>query len=117
MNLVLNQVEQLRPTTEPSIKLNEMLDICDTEGNPQNGGGSFVISDNNEGTDEDKSVKFEPDNNSSLAGHRASIGPGEIGSPIPGSAVPLVGGGSNSNPLSSATLSSFGRGFSSPMGF
>lgn len=90
VNVVLHQVGKLRPANEPPIRLDEMLDICDTEGNLQNGGGSFVISDN-EGVG--ISVRFEPDSNSSLAGgvaigagggHRSSIG--EIGSPVSGGA-------------------------------
>ncbi|BDD56871.1 Stress response protein nst1 [Monascus purpureus] len=107
VNLVLRQVEQLRPANEQPITLDEMLDICDTEGNPQNGGGSFLIKDS-EG--HGKSVKFEPDNNSSVPGHRASIVPGEIGSPVPSSSVPVLGG--IGNPSSSVL-----RQFSSPTSF
>ena len=106
VNLVLRQVEQLRPANDQPITLDEMLDICDTEGNPQNGGGSFLIRD---GEESQKSVKFEPDNNSSVPGNRTSIVPGDIGSPIPNSSVPLLGGiGASSSVL---------RQFSSPMGF
>ncbi|KAI9929135.1 Stress response protein nst1 [Aspergillus wentii] len=88
VNLVLRQIDQLRPATEPSISLKEMLDICDTEGNTQNGGGSFCIKDDESGT----FVRFEPDNNSAASGHRGSIVPGEIGSPIPSSSLPAFGG-------------------------
>lgn len=108
MNLVLRQVEQLRPMSEAPITLNEMLDICDTEGNPQNGGGSFMISNDKENR---PSVKFEPDNNSSAPGHRGSIVPGEIGSPVPSSSIPVSGG--IVHPTSSSTL----RQISSPTGF
>lgn len=104
VNLVLRQVDQLRTANEPPISLKEMLDICDTEGNPQNGGGSFLIKDDKENG---KFVKFEPDNNSSVPGHRGSIVPGEIGSPVPGSSVPVLGGIGNP---SSSTL----RKYSSP---
>ncbi|KAJ5489821.1 hypothetical protein N7453_010646 [Penicillium expansum] len=102
VNLVLGQVEQLRNSSEPSISLDEMLDICDTEGSPQNGGGSFSIKEGPSG----KSVRFEPDPNSAVSGHRGSIVPGDIGSPIP----------SNSHP---APFSGFGgpsvlRQYSSP---
>lgn len=89
MNHVLRQVEQLNPPNEPQITLNELLDICDTEGNPQNGGGSFAIK--TEGT-RGTFVKFEPDNNSMLSGPRGSIAPGDIGSPIPGSSNLALGG-------------------------
>ncbi|EKV05888.1 Stress response protein Nst1, putative [Penicillium digitatum PHI26] len=102
VNLVLGQVEQLRNSGEPSISLDEMLDICDTEGSPQNGGGSFSIKEGPSG----QSVRFEPDPNSAVSGHRGSIVPGDIGSPIP----------SNSHP---APFSGFGgpsvlRQYSSP---
>ncbi|KAL4945050.1 salt tolerance down-regulator-domain-containing protein [Aspergillus oleicola] len=101
---VLRQVEQLRPPNEPSISLKEMLDICDTEGNATNGGGSFIVKSNSMGD----LVKFEPDTNSAT-GHRGSIAPGEIGSPIPSSTVPAIGGLGFGTPPSSAL-----RQFSSP---
>ncbi|RHZ74436.1 Stress response protein nst1 [Aspergillus turcosus] len=88
VNLVLRQVEQLRPPNEPSISLKEMLDICDTEGNTQNGGGTFSTKKDETG----EFVKFEPDNNSAASGHRGSIVPGEIGSPVPSSSLPAFGG-------------------------
>jgi hypothetical protein len=86
---VLHQVEQLNPPNEPPISLKEMLDICDTEGNSQNGGGSFTINDDGVNG---KSVKFEPDNNSALSSHRGSLVPGDIGSPVPGNSMPVFGG-------------------------
>ncbi|KAJ5104079.1 hypothetical protein N7532_004608 [Penicillium argentinense] len=89
VNLVLNQVEQLRSSNEPAISLSEMLDICDTEGSPQNGGGSFFIKEDEHG----RHVKFEPDTNSAMPGHRGSIVPGDIGSPIPGNSNPAAFGG------------------------
>jgi len=89
VNQVLRQVDQLKPLTEPPISLNEMLDICDTEGNPQNGGGSFTVKDDGENG---KFVKFEPDTNSALSSHRGSIVPGDIGSPVPSSSIPAFGG-------------------------
>ncbi|KAJ5674008.1 hypothetical protein N7462_009447 [Penicillium macrosclerotiorum] len=89
VNLVLGQVEQLRASNEPAISLDEMLDICDTEGSPQNGGGSFFIKEDKKG----RYVKFEPDTNSAVTGHRGSIVPGDIGSPVPGNSNPAVFGG------------------------
>ncbi|KAL4780218.1 salt tolerance down-regulator-domain-containing protein [Aspergillus varians] len=105
VNTVLRQVEQLRPPNEPSISLKEMLDICDTEGSAQNGGGSFSIKSNQTG----ELVKFESDTNSATTGHRGSIVPGEIGSPITGSTIPVLGGMGLGTPPSSAL-----RQFSSP---
>ncbi|EAW09614.1 putative stress response protein Nst1 [Aspergillus clavatus NRRL 1] len=105
VSLVLRQVEQLRPQNEPSISLKEMLDICDTEGSTQNGGGSFSTKKDETG----EFVKFEPDNNSAASGHRGSIVPGEIGSPVPSSSLPAFGGIGTPSVL---------RQFSSPpMGF
>ncbi|KKK22980.1 stress response protein [Aspergillus rambellii] len=104
VNAVLRQVEQLQPSSEPSISLKEMLDICDTEGNAQNGGGSFSVKSNETG----EFVKFEPDNNSAAGGQRSSIAPGEIGSPIPHSSIPAFGG------IGTPSSSSILRQFSSP---
>ncbi|KAJ6105723.1 hypothetical protein N7512_009240, partial [Penicillium capsulatum] len=86
LNMVLGQVQQLRSSSEPAISLDEMLDICDTEGNHQNGGGSFSIKEDGNG----RYVKFEPDTNSAAAGPRGSIVPGDIGSPIPGNSHPTA---------------------------
>lgn len=86
VNIVLNQVQQLRSMAEPMISLDEMLDICDTEGNHQNGGGSFSTKEDGTG----RYVKFEPDTNSAAAGHRGSIVPGDIGSPVPGNSHPTT---------------------------
>ncbi|RAK99765.1 putative stress response protein Nst1 [Aspergillus ibericus CBS 121593] len=106
VKVVLRQVDQLRPATESPISLKEMLDICDTEGNTQNGGGSFSIKSDETG----EYVKFEPDTNSASSGHRGSIVPGEIGSPVPSSSLPAFGGIGTSTP-------SVLRQFSSPTGF
>ncbi|KAJ5888045.1 hypothetical protein N7495_008086 [Penicillium taxi] len=80
---VLNHAQMLRLATEPHIRLDEVLDICDTEGSPHNGGGSFSIKE--EGGDH--FVRFDPDTVSAAPGHRSSV-PGDIGSPIPGNSHP-----------------------------
>jgi hypothetical protein len=107
VNLVLRQVEQLRPSNEPSISLKEMLDICDTEGNTQNGGGSFLTKSDETG----EYVKFEPDTNSAASGHRGSIVPGEIGSPVPSSSIPAFGGIGTTTPSVLRQFSSPPTGF------
>jgi actin-related protein len=89
VNVVLDQVEQLRSPSEQAISLDEMLEICDTEGSSQNGGGSFSIKNEGKG----QFVKFEPDTNSAVVGHRGSIVPGDIGSPVPSHSNPAVFGG------------------------
>jgi chemotaxis protein histidine kinase CheA len=71
---LLRQIEQMKPPHETAISLNEMLEICDTEGNPQNGGGNFVVRmDSFQG----QSVKFEPADGT---GNKRSVG--DIGSPM-----------------------------------
>ncbi|KAL8933508.1 MAG: hypothetical protein Q9216_006333 [Gyalolechia sp. 2 TL-2023] len=87
VDAVLRQVELMKPANEGTITLQEMLDLCDTEGNNQNGGGSFIIeSQGDTGT----FVKFESGRNISMS-TRGGV-PGDIGSPIPGSTFPGFGG-------------------------
>ncbi|KAI9873783.1 MAG: Stress response protein nst1 [Pleopsidium flavum] len=81
VSAVLRQVEQLKPINEAPLHIQEMLDICDTEGNAQNGGGSFTIRD--EGP-RGIFVRFDADDKTPLSGR----GPGEIGSPIQGNSTP-----------------------------
>ena len=88
IDTVLNQVELMKPHHEEQISMKEMLDICDTEGNTQNGGGSFIIEHHEPHT----YVKFEPGRNTSI-GMSGGVGPGDIGSPVPVGAMPAFGGG------------------------
>ncbi|KAL3466615.1 salt tolerance down-regulator-domain-containing protein [Aspergillus heterothallicus] len=106
VNVVLHQVEQLQPSNE-AIPLREMLDICDTEGNAQNGGGSFSIRNNERG----QFVRFESDTNNAASGQRSSIAPGEIGSPLTTSSIPAFGG------IATPPSSVFGQQPFSPTGF
>lgn len=85
---VLHQVELMKPPHEGPISMVEMMDICDTEGNTQNGGGSFII----ERRDSHTYVKFEPGRNTSLS-MSGGVGPGDIGSPASGGAMPAFVGG------------------------
>lgn len=101
---VLRQVEQLKPVNEGPIQLSEMLDICDTEGNAQNGGGSFTVrTEGSRGT----FVKFEADDNMSVNG-RGVAAPGEIGSPLVGSSIPAFGGTRSFQPPGAGITSSSG---------
>ncbi|KAL9015829.1 MAG: hypothetical protein Q9185_006796 [Variospora sp. 1 TL-2023] len=84
---VLRQVELMKPANEGTISLQEMLDICDTEGNNQNGGGFFIIESPEKTS---TFVKFDPGRNTSMS-TRGGV-PGDIGSPIPGSVFPGFGG-------------------------
>ncbi|KAK7942575.1 uncharacterized protein PG986_011688 [Apiospora aurea] len=69
-------------TSEP-ISQSELLDMCETEGNAQNGGGSFdVRQDEASGK---VSVRFDPSSGGPTAAGSRNVGaPGEIGSPIVG---------------------------------
>lgn len=76
---VQNVLRQVAPK-DPTITLNDLLDICDTEGNAQNGGGSFEVrSDSQRG----QLVKFEADNGNAWTGTA-----GDIGSPMVGHSQP-----------------------------
>lgn len=71
----LAQLENLKAPGEAPVSMDEMLEICDTEGNGQNGGGSFdVMMDKARG----QVIKFTEDNTIP----RGSVG--DIGSPLPG---------------------------------
>lgn len=80
------QIANPAPAHEGQVSMQEMLEICDTEGNHQNGGGSFS-------TLQDQGslyIRFECGRNASLSGRGA---PGDIGSPIiGGGAMPAIGG-------------------------
>ncbi len=75
----------MKPGHEAPVSMQEMLDICDTEGNGQNGGGSFTMhSEDHMGL----LIRFDSGPNTSI-----SRGAGDIGSPIVGgSAMPVLGG-------------------------
>ncbi|KAI1105199.1 hypothetical protein F4804DRAFT_331593 [Jackrogersella minutella] len=73
------------PGQEP-VSEAELLDMCETEGNPQNGGGSFdVRRDSNNKV----SIRFEADGGPVPTPFARSVGaPGEIGSPVVGTSSP-----------------------------
>jgi hypothetical protein len=79
---VQNVLRHLPP--ESAISLDEMLAICDTEGNAQNGGGSFEVRDDGQ---RGQVVKFEADSGNSWTGTV-----GDIGSPIVGHSQPATFG-------------------------
>lgn len=62
----------------------EVLDICDTEGNPSNGGGSFIVREPLSPTGTPL-IRYVPDDDASRAPYRPIKHPGDIGSPIVGS--------------------------------
>ena len=81
---LMQQMDQLRAPSDPPIHPKDILDICDTEGNAQNGGGTFSIKSDRTGM----FIQYMADGASGgfprvLGGH------GEIGSPVTSSAVPF----------------------------
>lgn len=65
----------------------ELLDMCETEGNTQNGGGTFDVKHGENGK---PSVKYDPDMAPGPSPFARNVGaPGEIGSPIVGHAAPF----------------------------
>ncbi|KAL0471828.1 salt tolerance down-regulator domain-containing protein [Neurospora intermedia] len=68
----------------------EVLDICDTEGNPSNGGGSFIVRDPLSPSGSPL-IRYVPDDDASRAPYGPIKHPGDIGSPIVGSGSFHVG--------------------------
>ncbi|KAG8356964.1 Stress response protein nst1 [Fusarium venenatum] len=74
-----------------SISELDLLNLCETEGSPSNGGGTFDIRRDAAGPGK-HTVRWEPDLNDGFgAPYRAVGAPGEIGSPLVGQAT-LRGG-------------------------
>ncbi|KAI0204838.1 hypothetical protein F4808DRAFT_412307 [Astrocystis sublimbata] len=90
MSVIKGHVDSINPSSTESISAVELLEICETEGNPHNGGGSFDIrhDDNNK-----VAIRFEMDVGSGNSPFPRNVGaPGEIGSPIVGAGVPFARG-------------------------
>ncbi|KAI5788438.1 hypothetical protein EDC01DRAFT_717848 [Geopyxis carbonaria] len=81
------------------ISSNDIADVLDIEGDPQNGGGTFKVSNDASGR---TLVQYEPDQSSDL--HRMSVG--EIGSPGTQGAVPF-----RATPLGPPGMASSPAGF------
>jgi hypothetical protein len=76
INVIKEQIDHFNPGNEP-ISEKEVLDICETEGNSINGGGSFDIRRDDNGC----FIRHNAENENTSA-HRPVGPPGEIGSPI-----------------------------------
>lgn len=79
---IIRQIEANRPLVDTPITLKEIEDICETEGDGQNGGGLLHVRHESNSF----AVKFEPDATSPSTGRV-----GEIGSPIIGHSIPAFG--------------------------
>lgn len=77
INTIKEQIEKMNPPGDPPVSDKEILDICETEGNFINGGGSFDIREDGNGN---WSILYENE----TPPHRPLGAPGEIGSPILG---------------------------------
>ncbi|KAG8626887.1 hypothetical protein KVT40_005832 [Elsinoe batatas] len=73
--------------TPPSLK--EVEEICETEGDGQNGGGLLHVRRSGPNF----AIRYELDNATPASGRPSGSALGEIGSPIPGNSVPAFGGG------------------------
>ncbi|KAI0160942.1 hypothetical protein GGR52DRAFT_562280 [Hypoxylon sp. FL1284] len=75
------------PMHEPASE-RELMDMCETEGNDQNGGGTFDIRHDENGK---ISIKFQPDAGLKQGSLNRNLGaPGEIGSPVVDSSSPRI---------------------------
>lgn len=84
LEAIMHQIDQIQTPMDTPPNMRELLDICETEGNAQNGGGILNIQ---EERSRGLCIKWIPDGPSG----RMPGGPGEIGSPIVGSAMPMGG--------------------------
>lgn len=84
--------QRLHAPYDDPVSDKELLDLCETEGNPNNGGGFFDIKER----DGETAIKFDADD-----GMRANV-PGDIGSPIVGSAGAMNIGGERKGRYSGA---------------
>ncbi|KAF7884539.1 uncharacterized protein EAF02_004875 [Botrytis sinoallii] len=85
IDAIKNEVALLNPAREEPVSERELLDICDTEGNQMNGGGTFEIRS----SDGKSQIHYVSD--SIPHDFRSAGAPGEIGSPISGGASRNLG--------------------------
>ncbi|KAK3683122.1 Stress response protein nst1 [Vermiconidia calcicola] len=87
IDLLLRQIESNRPPLDSAPTLREIEEICETEGDSQNGGGELQV--HKEGAGGDKfAVKWAPDAATPDQGRGGLSGLGEIGSPMPNKVSP-----------------------------
>ncbi|KAK6067343.1 stress response protein NST1 [Seiridium cupressi] len=72
--------------TSDSVSEIELLGMCETEGNPQNGDGSFDIRHEKSGK---TSIRYDPTGGTPSMMPRNVGAPGQVGSPIVGSSGPF----------------------------
>ncbi|KAI1383091.1 salt tolerance down-regulator-domain-containing protein [Hypoxylon trugodes] len=83
---IKGHIDNLNLQGQEPVSEKELLDMCDTEGNLHNGGGSFSIQRVEGGK---VLIRYEPDPPSASTSFNRNVGaPGEIGSPIVGAGSP-----------------------------
>lgn len=85
VEILLRQIEANRPALDSPPTLNEIEEICETEGDSQNGGGELHVR--KDGGGDTFAVKWAPDATTPDQG-RGMAGLGEIGSPMPNKSSP-----------------------------
>ncbi|EOO03994.1 putative stress response protein nst1 protein [Phaeoacremonium minimum UCRPA7] len=87
LDAIKAQVDILNPSNERPVSEEDLLALCETEGNMQNGGGSFDVREDGPR----RFIRWVPSMNNGIGPdglphlQRAVGAPGEIGSPIIGS--------------------------------
>ena len=85
VDILLRQIDSNRPMLDSPPTLREIEEICETEGDSQNGGGELSVR--KDGPGDKFSVKWAPDATTPDQS-RGLSGLGEIGSPMPNKASP-----------------------------
>ena len=87
LDAIKAQVDLLNPTNERPVSEDDLLALCETEGNMQNGGGSFDVREDGP----HRFIRWVPSMHNGIGPdglphlQRAVGAPGEIGSPVIGS--------------------------------
>ena len=85
LGTIKSQIDSV--TGDQSTSEQDLLDLCDTEGSPSNGGGTFEVKRDAGGSGK-HTVRWQPDPNDGFNPQFRAVGaPGEIGSPLTGHAT------------------------------
>lgn len=82
INAVREQINRFYASPNEAVSDKELLDLCETEGNPNNGGGFFDVRNERDGR---ILIRYEPDAGPT---QRPVGAPGDIGSPIATNVTP-----------------------------
>ncbi|RYP12324.1 hypothetical protein DL767_011342 [Monosporascus sp. MG133] len=88
LSAIKGHVDSITPPGSQPVDESDLLEMCETEGNAQNGGGSFEIKRDQR---DNVIIRFDPDNDSAPSRFPRSVGaPGETRSPVVSSASPVA---------------------------